>query len=375
MASQSMFSFKIQAKCKETWARAGVFKTPHGEFRTPAFIPAGTKANVKTLTPEDLEKLGCEIILANTYHLALRPGPALIAKMGGLHRWMNWSKPLLTDSGGFQVFSLSQHRKITAEGVYFKSPLDGSKHFFTPERVIEIQEKLGADIIMAFDECAPGTADKTYAKQALKRTHEWAKRCLKAKKRKDQALFPIIQGVIYDDLRIESAKFMTELNQPGIAVGGLSVGESKKDMYRILKTIHPYLPEEKPHYLMGIGTPEDLLESVAHGMDMFDCVLPTRLARHGAFWDQEGRKNIDNLKYKKDPAPLSKNCSCSTCQNFSKSYLRHLMMEKEILGLRLLTIHNLHFLLNLMREIRNQIKKGTFLKFKKEFRKRFKPMK
>lgn len=363
-----MFSFKIKHTCPQTHARTGIFKTPHGDLKTPVFMPIGTKACVKTLTPEDLKNLNAQIILANTYHLAMRPGADLIKKMGGLHKWMNWNKPILTDSGGFQVFSLEKLNKITDEGVEFKSHLDGSRHFFTPELATKIQEKLGADIIMAFDECAPANCSKNYAKKALKRTHDWAIRCRKAHKKKNQALFPIIQGTIYKDLRIESAKFMADLDLPGIAIGGLSVGETKKQMHEVLETIEPHLPKGKPRYLMGVGTPEDLIESVARGIDMFDCVIPTRLARHGGFLTKKGQKNIRNEKFKLDNKPLDPKCSCIACQNFSASYLRHLFIEKEITALRLLTIHNLHFLLRLMEEIRKSIEKRTFERLRSKYK-------
>ena len=375
--------FKFTHNQSDGMARTGQYSTPHGSFQTPAFIACGTKGGVKTLEMRDLEVLGAEIILANTYHLSLRPGAKKIAKFGGLHEWIGWDKPLLTDSGGFQVFSLTELRKITSDGVEFSSPLNGDKHYFTPEIATQIQEKLGADIIMAFDECAPGNSTKQYAKEALHRTHEWAIRCQKEheklqKKRANegrlaQALFPIIQGVIYDDLREESAKFMAELDLPGIAIGGLSVGEKKEDMYRILDVVHPHLPEDKIHYLMGVGSPEDLVEGVARGIDLFDCVLPTRLARHGAFWTETGRHNIKNKKFEQQLDPLQKNCACSTCKTTSISYIRHLFVENEITALRLLTIHNLHFLLNLMKSMRLNIQEGTFTSFRKNFHKKFRP--
>ena len=376
-----MFNFILEKN--ESKARAGSYKTPHGSFQTPAFMSCGTKGTVKTLDPRDLEQLGAEIILANTYHLTLRPGADKIEQYGGLHEWMGWDKPLLTDSGGFQVFSLAELRKITDEGVTFKSVLNGDEIFFNPEIVMQIEEKLGADIIMAFDECAPGDSDQKYAREAMERTHEWALRCKKEheklqKKRIEsgkpsQALFPIIQGVIYDNLRVESAKFIADLDLPGIAIGGLSVGESKEDMARILDMIHPHLPENKIRYLMGVGSPEDLVEGVARGIDLFDCVLPTRLARHGAFWTNTGRHNIKNKKFEQNLNPLQKDCSCSTCKNHSLSYIRHLCIENEMTGFRLLTLHNLHFLLDLMRHIRQHILNGTFENFRKEFHKTYQP--
>lgn len=394
-----MFEFKITSKDKHSLARTGIFKTPHGLIHTPVFMPVGTKATVKTLSPLDLKNLNSQIILANTYHLYLRPGEKLIKKMGGLHKWMNFSSPILTDSGGFQVFSLGNENgyskdslpfkttvKIDENGVEFKSHLDGSKHYLTPEKAIQVQHDLGADIIMAFDECAPADSTKKYFKEAMERTHNWALRCkkehdrlakseasLKSKRpRYSQALFPIVQGGMYKDLRIESAKFINALNLPGNAIGGLSVGESKEKMLTMIETVIPYLSTQKPRYLMGVGTPEDLLECVDRGIDMFDCVHPTRMARHGAFWNESGRFSIRNEKFKTDKNPLQKKCECETCKNHSRSYLRHLISENEILGLRLMTIHNLHFLLNLMRKIREQISKGTFKKFKKDFLKEFK---
>ncbi len=374
-----MFEFTLEKSDEK--ARAGSYETPHGSFQTPAFIACGTKGCVKTLEMRDLEELGAEIILSNTYHLTLRPGADKVERFGGLHEWTGWDKPLLTDSGGFQVFSLNKNRKISSDGVTFKSHLNGDEYFFSPEIAMQIQEKLGADIIMAFDECAPGDSSKSYAKEAMQRTHNWAIRCKKEheklqKKRAKkglppQALFPIVQGVIYDDLREESAKFMAELDLPGIALGGLSVGESKEDMYRILDVVHPHLQEDKIHYLMGVGSPEDLVEGVARGIDLFDCVLPTRLARHGTFWTKTGRHNIKNKKFEQEGSPIQKNCACSTCKTTSLSYIRHLLMEDEITALRLLTIHNLHFLLDLMRQIRQHILDDSFEKFRKDFHKTF----
>jgi len=362
-----MFEFKI--KKTEGQARSGTFKTPHGVINTPVFMPVGTKGTVKTLSQSDLKTLKADIILSNTYHLYLRPGENLVKKMGGLHKWINWDKPILTDSGGFQVFSLGGDKgmvKIDENGVEFKSHLDGSKHYFTPEKAMQIQHDLGADIIMAFDECAPADSTKKYFKEAMDRTHNWLTRCKKAhtKHRKTQALFGIVQGGLYKDLRKESAEFVNELDFPGNAIGGLSVGESKEQMLTMIEATIPYLSEKKPRYLMGVGTPEDLLECVERGIDMFDCVHPTRMARHGAFWTKDGRHSIKNEKFKADKNPLEKGCKCETCQNYSRSYLRHLMAEKEILGMRLMTIHNLHFLLNLMQQIREHIEKGSFKKFK-----------
>lgn len=373
-----MFEFKIKHSSNKSLARSSVFVTPHGKIHTPCFIPVGTKAAVKTLSSKDLKDLNAEIILANTYHLYLRPSDILIKKMGGLHKFMNWNGPILTDSGGFQVFSLAQEKefaknkkfktkvKIDENGVEFRSHIDGSKHYFTPKKAIKIQHNLGADIIMAFDECAPADSSKKYFAQAMQRTHTWAERCLKEHKKlsknslKKQALFGIVQGGIYKDLRKESAKFINDLNLPGNAIGGLAVGESKEKMYEMIETAVPYLNSKKPRYFMGLGTPEELMECVKRGIDMFDCVIPTRLARHGSFLTKQGKFNIKNEKFKNDKNPLQKNCDCEACKFYSKSYLRHLFMEKEILVLRLLTIHNLRFLLNLMREIRQKIENGKF---------------
>lgn len=366
-----MFDFKITATDKETSARTGVLSTPHGEIHTPCFMPCGTKGAVKTLTPDELKTLGCEIILGNTFHLMLRPGGDFIEKMGGLHKWISWDRPMLTDSGGFQVFSLSKLRKITDNGVTFQSPIDGSTHELTPERSIHIQEQIGADIIMAFDECPPGDADAETAKKAMDRTHAWALRSIKAKTRKDQALFPIIQGAAHLELRKESAKFISELDTPGIAIGGVAVGEPKEYFTKVLETVAPILPRNKPHYLMGIGEPIDILNAVAFGVDMFDCVIPTRLARHGSFWDEFGRHAITKSEYATSEKPLQEGCGCYTCQKFSASYLRHLMIEKEILGHRLLTIHNLHFLLDLMRQIRQAIESGNFPTLAESFKSQF----
>ncbi|MFA6528650.1 MAG: tRNA guanosine(34) transglycosylase Tgt [Candidatus Gracilibacteria bacterium] len=369
--------FSIIKKQQLSRARTGVLKTPHGDIQTPVFMPVGTKGTVKTMTPKDLKEIGTEIILGNTYHLLLRPGEKLIKKMGGIHKWINWNKPILTDSGGFQIFSLKDMTKITDEGAEFKSYLDGSKHFITPEKAIKIQTDIGADIIMALDECTHGETTKSYAKEAMERTHAWAERCVKehkrlAKKRKTpQALFPIIQGVTYDDLRTESAKFISSLDTPGVAIGGLSVGESKEKMYHTLEIVIPHTNEEKPRYLMGVGTPEDILEAVDRGVDMFDCVLPTRLGRHGSFWNSTGRHAVKNKKFIHDESPPDTKCDCYTCKNFSLSYIRHLIQENEILGMHLLTIHNLRFLINLTEKIRKNINKGSFSKFKKDFFKNY----
>lgn len=362
-----MFEFTLLQKSQDSLARLGIFTTPHGEIHTPVFMPVGTKATVKSLDYKDLESLGSEIILANTYHLAMRPGSELIKKMGGLHKWMNWKHPILTDSGGFQVFSLKSRSKITDDGVEFQSHLDGSKHFFSPERAIQIQEDLGADIIMAFDECAAADVNEIYARKAMERTHAWVNRCIAAKTRADQALFPIVQGSHFKALREESAQFMASLNTHGIAIGGVSVGENFEQKFSAVEWALPHLPENKPRYLMGVGTPDDILEAVERGIDMFDCVLATRLARHGAFWDFSGRHNIFNEQYKFDDTPLCSGINHYSSQEFSRSYLRHLMVENELLGMRLLSMHNIAFLFHLMKQIRYHIAQGTFLRFKKEF--------
>jgi len=358
-----LFSFELVAQSGS--ARAGIFHTPHGDILTPVFAPVGTQATVKSVTPVQLEELGASLILANTYHLYLRPGDELIAEMGGLHSFMNWPKPILTDSGGFQVFSLAGSREIDEEGVTFQSHVDGSTHRFTPEKSVAIQENLGADIIMAFDECAP-PYDRDYNERAMARTHAWALRCAQAKTRQDQALFGIVQGGIFPDLRRESAEFIASQDFPGNAIGGLSVGETKEEMNQILEVLDPILPREKPRYLMGVGTPADLINSVRRGVDIFDCVLPTRLARHKAAMTRSGRMNISNATYSNDDRPIDETCACYTCQNFSRAYLRHLVVAKEILGATLLSIHNLHTLTHLAQELRQAIIQGKFNHFIEE---------
>jgi queuine tRNA-ribosyltransferase len=352
-----MFEFDLLAN--QGNARAGLFHTPHGDLPTPVFAPVGTQATVKTLTPDQLDKLGASLVLANTYHLYLRPGDELVRDMGGLHEFMRWPHPLLTDSGGYQVFSLAETRKIDDDGVIFKSHIDGSTHRFTPERSIEIQENLGADIIMAFDECSDPN-DHSYSHVAMERTHRWAERSLRAHKQRDQALFGIIQGGIDPDLRTTSAQFISSLPFPGIAIGGLSVGETKSEMHTMLDVVIQSLPAEKPRYLMGVGTPEDLVDGIARGVDIFDCVLPTRLARHNAAFSSEGRLNLMNAVYARDPRPIDDNCQCYTCQTFTRAYLRHLIVAKELLAGTLLSIHNLHALIQLVKDIRTSILNGTF---------------
>ncbi len=352
-----MFDFTITARNGR--ARTGVFTTPHGDLITPVFAPVGTQATVKTLTPAQVEETGATLVLANTYHLYLRPGDSLIRDLGGLHRFMQWHRPMLTDSGGFQVFSLAQNRRVDDEGVTFKSHIDGSIHRFTPERAIAIQENLGADIIMAFDECAD-PRDQAYVQAAMERTHRWAERCLRAKTRSDQALFAIVQGGVDPHLRAQSAQFIAALDTPGIAIGGLSVGETKAEMYATLDLVTDLLPETKPRYLMGVGTPEDLIEGVARGIDIFDCVLPTRLARHHAAFSPYGRLNLMNAAFARDERPIDETCDCYTCRTFSRAYLRHLIVAKELLAGTLLSIHNLRALIRLMETMRALIQAGTF---------------
>ena len=358
------FTFELIAQ--DGRARAGVFNTPHGAIHTPTFAPVGTQATVKSLTPAHLAEMQANLILANTYHLYLRPGDELIAEMGGLHKFMNWPGPILTDSGGFQVFSLAGIREIDDEGVIFKSHIDGSTHHFTPEGAMAIQENLGADIIMAFDECAE-PYERAYNEGAMARTHNWAERCLKAKTRSDQALFGIVQGGIFPDLRARSAQYITALDFPGNAIGGLSVGETKGEMHTILEVVDGILPQNKPRYLMGVGTPDDLVNSVMRGVDIFDCVLPTRLARHQAAFSGRGRINIGQAQYAKDPRPLVEDCSCYTCRNFTRAYLRHLISVKEMLGPTLLSIHNLHTLIHLAHQIRGAIIDRRFEEFTRDY--------
>ncbi|EYE89622.1 queuine tRNA-ribosyltransferase [Fervidicella metallireducens AeB] len=360
--------YELIKQCKQSGARLGRLHTPHGVIETPIFMPVGTQATVKTMTPEELKNIGSQIILSNTYHLYLRPGHKLVEKAGGLHKFMNWDKPILTDSGGFQVFSLSDLRDITEEGVTFKSHLDGSKHFLSPERAIEIENSLGADIIMAFDECLPYPCDYDYAKNSLHRTIRWAERCLNAHKNTEkQALFGIIQGGMYRDLREESVREMVKLDFPGYAIGGLSIGEPKPIMYEVLDWTAHLLPENKARYLMGIGSPDALIEGAIRGIDMFDCVLPTRIARNGTAFTSRGRVVIKNAKYAEDFGPLDAECDCYTCRNYSRAYLRHLFKAEEILGPRLVTIHNLRFLLRLMENVRQAILEDRLLDFRDEF--------
>lgn len=359
-------SFDFTLLAQDGDARLGRFETPHGLIETPVFAPVGTQATVKAMRPRDLVELGATLVLANTYHLYLRPGDERVRDLGGLHRFMAWDGPILTDSGGFQVFSLSDTRRIDANGVTFKSHIDGSIHRFTPEKSIAVQENLGADIIMMFDECPPPN-EYEYVRQSLARTHPWALRCLDAKTRADQALFGIVQGGVFRDLREQSARFMVELDLPGYAVGGLAVGETKAEMHAVLEWLNPVLPAGKPRYLMGVGAPEDLVNGVLRGIDIFDCVLPTRIARNGAAFVRGGRINLRNARYTDDPSPVDPTCDCYACSRFSRAYIRHLVKADEILASILLTTHNLHFLLRLMDDLRKAIRKGRVAEFAGEF--------
>lgn len=363
-----MFNFELIKESSECKARLGKIHTNHGDIETPIFMPVGTKATVKAMTPEELKDIEAQIILSNTYHLYLRPGHDLIEEAGGLHKFMNWDRPILTDSGGFQVFSLGNLRKITEEGVEFKSHVDGSTHFISPEKSMEIQNSLGSDIMMAFDECVSYPTTYEYAKNSMERTTRWAKRCKEYHKNtENQALFGIVQGSMYEDLRKESVKQLTELDFPGYGIGGLSVGEPRDMMCEVMDYTVELLPKDKPRYLMGVGSPDYLFEAVERGIDMADCVLPTRMARNGAFITSRGQVTIKNAKYKRDFSPIDSNCNCYTCRNYSKAYIRHLFNENEILGARLATIHNLFFLINLMKSIRINIEENNFINFKKEF--------
>jgi len=372
MIKKKQFIFKVVRQDRQTKARVGILRTPHGVIHTPAFVPVGTLATVKTMTPEELTAMGTDVILANAYHLYLQPGDKIVKKLGGLHKMMQWDKPIITDSGGFQVFSLAKLNRVTDRGVEFQSHLDGSRHFLTPQKAIQIQQNLGADLIMSFDQCSLYPCSKKLAKEAMERTHKWAvlgKKTWQGNYR--QMLFGVIQGGVFPDLRQESAKFITELDLPGIAIGGISVGETRKQMYQVLDVVGPFLPKSKPRHLLGVGSPVDLLESIARGMDTFDCVLPTRIARNGAVYTRSGRLNLRNCKFARDSGPIEKNCRCYTCRNFSRGYLRHLLVTKEILGVRLTTIHNLYFVLSLMRRTRAAIKQGKFSAFKRNFLKKF----
>ncbi len=360
MSYCDFFNFEVVAASSGSNARAGLFKTPHGDIETPIFMPVGTNSAVKMLTNEQVLNTGAQIILANSYHMYLRAGCELIKKAGGLHEWMNFHKPILTDSGGFQVFSLSKLRKITPEGVYFQDPKNGSKHFISPEISMQIQEDLGADIIMAFDECAPYPCTYEQARKALDKTKAWFEICYNTHKNYSQALFPIVQGAFFDDLRKESAEFVSKFDCAGYAIGGVSVGEPQDVKNRITEITAPLLPYNKPRYLMGVGTPVDLINGIRYGVDMFDCVLPTRNARHGTFFTYQGNKIIKNKQYIDDFSPLDDKCNCYTCKNHTKAYIRHLYKTQEATAATLLSIHNIHFLLNLVKDLRKSIIQGNF---------------
>ena len=365
------FYLEILHEDKNSGARYGILHTPHGDVEVPMFMPVGTLATVKTLSPEEVKSLGAGVILANTYHLHLRPGEDIVKKAGGLHKFMNYDGPILTDSGGFQVFSLKENRKISEEGVEFRSHLNGDKMFFTPESVIGIEEKLGADIIMSFDECIPYPADEKYARKSVERTLRWAKRGLDAHKNDDQALFGIVQGGEYEELREHCAKELAKMDFPGYSIGGTSIGEPKEVFSKMVDYSVKYLPKDKPRYLMGIGSIDYILEGIEKGVDMFDCVLPTRIARHGALMTSHGRVNIRDAKYKEDFSSLDDECDCYTCKNYSKAYLRHLYVADEAFGKRLLSIHNIRFLIKMMEEAREAIKEDRFLQFKEEMLKKY----
>ena len=359
-----MFSFKLVAECPYTGARAGEITTDHGTIETPVFMPVGTQAAVKAMAPFELERIGAQIILSNTYHLYLRPGAELVDEAGGLHSFMQWNHPILTDSGGFQVFSLSKLNSVTDKGVACQSHIDGSRHFMSPEWSMSIQEKLGSDIAMCFDECVKYPCSRDEAEISVSRTSHWAERCLKAHNRHNQSLFGIVQGSIFDDLRLASARDLVSMNFPGYAIGGLSVGEPNSEMYRILDLLNPLLPAGKPRYLMGVGLPENLMEGIARGIDMFDCVIPTRNGRNGTLFTSRGRMNIKNSIYEHDFSPVDPECDCYVCSTFTRAYLRHLYRAGEILSARLCSWHNLYFLIKLVKNARNAILCGNFPDYK-----------
>ena len=356
-------SYEILKKDAKSAARLGVLRTPHGDIPTPAFMPVGTQATVKTMTPDEVKESGAGLILANTYHLYLRPGHSLIERLGGLHKFMNWDGAILTDSGGFQVFSLSGLRKIKPDGVWFSSHIDGSRHFFSPEKVMEVEMALGADIAMVIDECMPFSSDRAYAEKSVAASTRWAEGCKKAHDRQDQALFGIVQGGSFRDLRVKMAHELTGIGFDGYAIGGLSVGESKREMYDVISYTTPELPEEKPRYLMGVGSPDAILEAVALGIDMFDCVLPTRIARNGTIFTAKGRFIVRDAGSAEDERPLDDECDCYACRNFSRAYIRHLLKAGEILGIRLTTLHNVRFMMRFMEKLRQSIEEGAFGEF------------
>lgn len=360
--------YELIKTCKQTGARLGIVHTPHGSFETPTFMPVGTQATVKTMSPEELKDIEAGIILSNTYHLWLRPGNEIIKEAGGLHKFMNWDRAILTDSGGFQVFSLSEFRKIEEEGVHFRNHMNGDKMFLSPEKAMEIQNDLGSDIMMAFDECPPFPATREYMQSSVDRTSRWAERCLKAHARPtDQGLFGIIQGGEFEDLRRQSAADITSLDFPGYAIGGLSVGEPKDVMNRVLEFTTPFMPADKPRYLMGVGSPDSLIDGAIRGVDMFDCVLPTRIARNGTLMTSNGRLVIKGAQNARDFGPIDENCDCYVCKNYSRAYIRHLIKAEETFGLRLTSYHNLQFLMNLMKQVRQAIREDRLGDFRAEF--------
>lgn len=368
MATDYPVTYELKHVCKQSGARLGVVHTPHGSFETPAFMPVGTQATVKGMSPDELKQMNAGIILSNTYHLWMRPGSDIVREAGGLHKFMNWDRPILTDSGGFQVFSLSDRRHIVEEGVKFKSHIDGSRHILTPEKSMEVQNDLGSDIIMAFDECTPWPAEEKYVKESLERTTRWLERCIKAHQHPDrQALFGIIQGGTFAQLRQQSAREITSFDLPGYALGGLSVGEPAHLLYEMLEETVHLMPAHKPRYLMGVGTPDYLIEGAVRGIDMFDCVLPTRIGRNGTVLTRQGRLIVRDAKYARDYRPIEEVCSCYVCQNYSRAYIRHLLKAGEMFGLRLASWHNLHFLLQLMADVREAIRNDRLLDFRDEF--------
>lgn len=361
-------SFELKHVCRQSGARYGLVTTPHGSFETPVFMPVGTRATVRTMSPDELKTIGVEIILGNTYHLWMRPGSELVSELGGLHAFMNWDRSILTDSGGFQIFSLARPRDIEEEGVHFRSHIDGSRHFLTPEKAVAIQKNLGSDIMMQLDECAPWPAEETYVRKSLERTTRWLERSVKAwDPAGGQALFGIVQGGTYEDLRAQSAREITSFDLPGYGIGGLSVGEPAGLMYAMLETVIPLLPQDRPRYLMGVGSPDYLVEGSLRGVDMFDCVFPTRVGRNGTALTWSGRVVVRNAIHQRSDQPLDPDCSCYVCQNYSRAYLHHLIRCGEILGLRLLSWHNLAFLFQLMEAIRAAIREDRYLSFRQEF--------
>ena len=365
-------TYELLHECKQTGARRGVIHTPHGDIQTPVFMPVGTQATVKSMTPEELKEVNAQIILSNTYHLFLRPGHELVKEAGGLNNFMHWDRPILTDSGGFQLFSLGKLRKITEEGVEFQSHLDGSKKFLSPEKAMEVENALGSDIMMAFDECCPYPSTYEYTKKSMERTTRWAKRCKEAHTRPEaQGLFGIIQGGFYEDLRKKSAEDLIELDFPGYAIGGISVGEPKEEFIKILQYTAPLMPKDKPRYLMGVGTPDYLIEAAIAGIDMCDCVLQTRIARHGTALTSHGKIVVRNATYEHDFTPLDPECDCYACKNYTRAYIRHLIKANEILGIRLLSIHNIKFLTNLMDKVRIEIENDNLGSFRDEFYRKY----